>query len=49
MLTSALSENLPKMAIDRIGIIPEMECPDLDLPEMEREDFPEMGCTGVKE
>ena len=34
------------MAIDRIGSIPEMKCPDLDLPEMESEDFLEMECAG---
>ena len=30
------------MAIDRIGIFLKGKCPDIDLPEMEREDFPEM-------
>ena len=36
------------MAIDRIGSIPEMKCPDLDLPEMEREGYPEMESAGIR-
>ena len=45
--TKCILEKLPEMKIDRKGKLPNLECPDLDLPKMENGHFSLMERTGV--